>query len=214
MIKNLCGILIVCRSPAGIVPMGKKVLRHLGCSNVRGTAEGGEALSRMIREIKPRLIFMEAGFYDTATPYMAGQLLSKKPYLRIAVFSLAEYSEELEQAFVLHGVAGYINLQDGMAECYKGLKRILRGETYISRRVRRRIDELKELPPLRLNDSEREDEVMRLLAEGHTAGEIAGILHIASRTVDRHKNNLFKRYHVRNTAGLIKTGFLLGKIKF
>jgi DNA-binding NarL/FixJ family response regulator len=141
-------------------------------------------------------------------------MLRKKPYLRIAVFSLGEFPEELERAFALHEAAGYISLQDGMAEFYRGVKKILKGERYVARRVRRGLERLPELPGVRVRDSEREDEVMRLLAEGLTAQEVADTLKIGQRTVDRHKNHLFKRYHARNTPELIKAGVLLGKINF
>jgi DNA-binding NarL/FixJ family response regulator len=206
-------ILIVCRSPH-IVPLAKYTMARMGVSNVRGTSAAGEGLYRVIRELKPVVIFMEADFYRTATPFMVGQILKRKPYLKIAVFSLGSYPLDREMWFVFHKVLGYINLQDGMAEFYRGLKQLVRGRAYVSRRVRKAIEGLKSYPAFRLDESEREDEVMRLLADGYTTKEIEEALRISDRTVERHKTNMFNRYHVRNTVELIKDGVLLGRIRY
>jgi DNA-binding NarL/FixJ family response regulator len=101
-----------------------------------------------------------------------------------------------------------------MAEFYHGLKRMVRGGAYVSRRVREAIEGLKEYPRFRLDESEREDEVMRLLADGYTTREIEEALRISDRTVERHKTNMFNRYHVRNTVELIKDGVLMGRITY
>jgi DNA-binding NarL/FixJ family response regulator len=204
-------ILIACRSPH-IVPLAKYTMARMGFSDVRGTSVAGEGLYRVIGELKPAVIFMEAEFYRTATPFMVGQMLKRKPYLKIAVFSLGSYPLTLETWFVFHKALGYISLQDGMAEFYHGLKRMARGGAYVCRRVRKAVEGLREWPAFRLDESEREDEVMRLLGEGYTTRQIGEALRISGRTVERHKTNMFARYHVRNTAELIKAGLALGKI--
>jgi DNA-binding NarL/FixJ family response regulator len=213
MIKNPWGILVVCRS-LHMLPMARYVFARLGYGNVRGTSADGETLLQVIHEVKPMIIFLEADFYDIATPYMLGQILKKKPYLKIAVYSLSAYPADKEVQFIFHRAFGYINLQDGMADFYHGLKQLLRGEQYISRRVRKVIDKLEEYPALRLNDSKREDEVMGLLAKGYTTQQIADILKIGARTVERHKTNMFARYHIRNTPEMIKIGLQLEKIRY
>jgi DNA-binding NarL/FixJ family response regulator len=186
----------------------------MGFSNIRGTSAAGEGLDRVIRELRPMVIFMEADFYKTATPYMVGQMLKGKPYLKIAVFGLSAYPEEKEMRFIFHKALGYINLQDGMAEFYHGLRLLVNGKPYVPRRVRKAIMALKQYPVIRLNDSEREDEVLQLLADGYTTVEIAKILQISSATVERHKVNMFARYHARNTQEVIKAGVVLKKITY
>jgi DNA-binding NarL/FixJ family response regulator len=213
MIKSLGCILIVCRS-SHIVPLAKRVITRLGFSNIRGTSAAGDGLYRVIRELKPMVIFMEADFYKTATPYMLGQMLKAMPYLKVAVFGLSAYPEEKETLFIFHEALGYINLQDGMAEFYHGLRLLVNGKPYTPRRVRKAIMALKKYPVIRLNDSEREDEVLRLLADGYTTREIAGTLQVSDATVERHKVNMFARYHARNTQEAVKAGVVLKKISY
>jgi DNA-binding NarL/FixJ family response regulator len=213
MLKNLYQYLIASRSP-DIITEGKLLLKRIGVFNAQGVTEGGKALNRVINRTKPRLVFLESSFYSISTPYMAGQMLKKMPKLRIAVFSLGEYPVELEMKFIFHGAEGYISLRDGTAEFYHGIEKLCRGEQFVCRRVREKIDELDEAPVLRLDDSEREDEVLRLLAEGLTTDEIAKALNIGFRTVERHKTKMFIRYHARNTTELIRYGAASGKVKF
>jgi DNA-binding NarL/FixJ family response regulator len=188
------------------------VLGRLGYTNVRGTSVDGDGLLQVIQDTKPLITFMEADFFETTTPYRLGQLLKEKPYLKIAVYSLSVYPVDKEIQFIFHNAFGYINLQDGAAEFYRGLKRILRGERYISRRVREKIDTLTEYPPYRVNDSKREDEIMQLIWKGYNTKQIAALLNISIRTVERHKTNMYAHYHVRNCRELVKLGLELNKI--
>jgi DNA-binding NarL/FixJ family response regulator len=212
MTKNPWGILIVCRS-LHILPTARYVLGHLGYTNVQGTSVDGDGLIQVIQDIKPMITFLEADFFETSTPYRLGQLLQEKPYLKIAVYSLSAYPEDKEMQFVFHNAFGYINLQDGAAAFCRGLKKILRGEHYIPRRVRKKIDTLAAYPPYRVHDSKREDEVMELIWKGYKTRQIADLLNISVRTVERHKTNMYAHYHVQNCRELIKVGLELNKIK-
>ena len=213
MTKSLGCILISCRSPY-IVPLAKRTIARLGFSNIRGTSAAGEGLYQVIRALKPMVIFMEADFYKTATPYMVGRMLKEMPYLKAAVFGLSAYPEEKEMQFIFHKALGYINLQDGMAEFYHGLRLLVNGKPYVPRRVRKAMMGLKREPVIRLNDSDREDEVLQLLADGYTTVEIAETLQISDATVERHKVNMFARYHARNTREAVKAGVVLKKITY
>ena len=56
----------------------------------------------------------------------------------------------------------------------------------------------------------REQEVLRLIAYEHTSKEIAALLYLSAHTVDSHKKNLKLKLDVKNTAGLVRRGFELG----
>jgi two-component system nitrate/nitrite response regulator NarL len=192
--------------------MIKYLLGKMGYCGIQRTSAGGGALRKVIHELKPLIVLLEADFYKTGTPYMLGQMLADKPFLRIGVFSLGSYPLDREMLFYFSGASGYVNLQDGIAEFHRGLRRILRGEQYFSRRVLKNIEDQKDCPESKRDSTDREDEVMRLLADGYTTREIAEVLCIGVRTVERHKTRLFKKYRVRNTVELLKVGRDIGKI--
>jgi DNA-binding NarL/FixJ family response regulator len=206
------GVLFVSASD-GIFPLAKIYARKFGYENIKGTTLGRDALNRVINDYRPRLVFVDAGFYDTATPYMLARLREKMPGLTIAVFSLGECPEELETRFLLFGIERYISLRYGMADFIHGFKAILDGKPYVTARVRRRMDELEDIPEPSTRESEREDEVLVMLANGKRTMEIAELLHLSERTIAHHKTSIFSRYQVVNTAQMIRVAQNAGKLK-
>jgi DNA-binding NarL/FixJ family response regulator len=209
---NRGGILFVSKSN-DIFPLAKLYAAKFGYSNIKGTTLGRDALNRTINDFKPYLIFVDAAFYDTATPYMLAQLQKKMPGITIAVFSLGECPEEIEDRFLFFGIERYISLFYGMADFIHGFKAILDGKKYIAATVRRRVDELECIPEPSNRETGREDEVLVMLANGKRTKEIADVLNLSERTVAHHKTSIFSRYQVDNTAQMIRTAQNAGKIK-
>lgn len=58
--------------------------------------------------------------------------------------------------------------------------------------------------------SEREAEVLRLIAYEYTTKEIAEALYVSTHTIDSHRKKLMTKWNVRNTAGLVRVGFQSG----
>jgi len=61
--------------------------------------------------------------------------------------------------------------------------------------------------------SRRETQVLRLIADEYTTKEIAQELFVSAHTIDSHRKKLMEKWHVRNTAGLIRVGFECGVLK-
>jgi DNA-binding NarL/FixJ family response regulator len=159
------------------------------------------------------LVFFEAGFYDTATPYMLRKLQQKIPWLRIAVFCLGECPVEMELRFLFYGIERYVSLRHGMADFIHGFKAILDGKTYIAWKLKKRIEELEEIPEPSNRESEREDEIMVMLANGKPLAAIAETLNLSERTVAHHKTSIFSRFQAGNMAEFIRAAQNAGNIK-
>jgi DNA-binding NarL/FixJ family response regulator len=186
---------------------------RFGHSGIAGTTKSGDALRRVIRDTRPRLVFVEAGFYDTATPYMLRRLREDMPSLTVAVFSLGECPADMELRFLFFGVERYISLRYGMADFIHGFKAILDGKKYVTRKVQKRMDDLEDIPEPSLRESAREDEILVMLANGKRTKEIAGFLEISERTVAHHKTGIFSRYQAGNMAQMIRLAQNAGKIR-
>jgi DNA-binding NarL/FixJ family response regulator len=193
-----------------ILPLGKLYCHKLGYTRFRGTTVDGDALNMMINDVKPSVIMMESSFYRMATPYKVGELLKYMPYLPIAIFNLGECSEDQEVNFIKFGAKSYVSLRDGAAEFRRGVKSILQGRPYISARVRKRMESLKDETLYKADKSAREKEVLFLLADGATTQEIADTLKISFHTIENHKTGLFARYRVKNTVQMIRMALYLG----
>jgi DNA-binding NarL/FixJ family response regulator len=210
-LKGSC-ILFVSRSK-DIFPLAKLYAKKFGYFDIRGTMRDGDGLNKEIHECKPRLVFVEANFYDTATPYMLRKLQEKIPWLRLAVFSLGECAPELELRFLYYGIERYISLYHGMADFIHGFKAILDGKTYIAWKLRKRMEKLENIPEPSERESGREDEIMVMLANGRTVEQISKTLSLSERTVAHHKTSIFSRYQAGNMAEMIRAAQNSGKLK-
>jgi DNA-binding NarL/FixJ family response regulator len=193
--------------------LAKLYAKQFGCRDIKGTTQSGDRLNRVINEHKPRLVFVEAGFYDTATPYMLRELQEKIPWLKIAVFSLGERPLEQELRFLYYGIERYIALHHGLADFIHGFKAVLGGKNYVSRKVRNARDRLEVIPEPSNRESGREDEVLVMLANGKRLKEAAELLNRSEGTVRKHKTSLLSRYQARNMAELIRAAQNSGKLK-
>ena len=206
------GVLFVSRSEA-LFPLAKLYAKRAGYSDVKGTMRDGCALNRVINEYKPRLVFVEAAFYDTATPYMLRKLQSKIPWLKIAVFSLGECPADTELQFLFYGIERYVSLHYGMADFIHGFKAIMDGKKYVAWKLRKRFEELDAIPEPSEREGGREDEIMVMLANGKHIKEIAELLHLSERTVAHHKTGIFSRYQAANMAQFIRAAQNSGKLR-
>jgi DNA-binding NarL/FixJ family response regulator len=206
------GALIVCRR-SGIIPLGKMLLHMMGCLDVHGTTVSNNGLVFIINDLKPRIMFVEAGLYHDATPFRMEELLAQLPWLKIAAFSLGNYSDSVAIEFKYRKLRGYINLEDGIGEFRRGLKKILNGETYFSRMTEMQENMREEEPKVGIDYTAREQAVLKLVASGLTSKRIAKLLNVSVRTVDEHRGNLLEKYHVANTVELTRLSLYLGYIK-
>jgi DNA-binding NarL/FixJ family response regulator len=211
IVKGTC-ILFVSRSK-DLFPLAKLYTKKAGYPDIKGTTQGGKGLYRVINEHKPRLVFVEASFYDTATPYMLRELQKKIPWLRIAVFSLGASPIEQELRFLFYGIERYISLYHGMADFVHGFTAILKGKIYVSRKVWKAFEELETIPEPADKESEREDEVMVMLANGKRTKEIAALLGLSERTVAHHRSDIFSKYQASNITEMIRAAQNSGELK-
>jgi len=207
------GVLFVSKSES-LFPLAKLYAKKAGYSDIKGTTKGRDALNRVINEYKPRLVFVEADFYDTATPYMLRRLQNRIPWLRIAVFSLGECKPEMEIRFISFGIERYISLHHGMADFIHGFKAIMDGKKYIAWKLSKCVEQLDVVPEPSERESDREDEILVMLANGKHVKEIGELLGLSERTVAHHKTSIFSRYQVDKISLFIRAAQNSGKIRF
>jgi len=190
----------------------KKELERAGFEGVEITSLEKDGLNMLLNETKPALVFIDANFYQYATPFMTGLLLKKYPWLNIAAVSLCEYSVHIAMTFILFGVTSYVDYWDGVEEFWRGLAKIREGKSYISPKVAHCLEYKLDDEKQRLHITGRELEVLRLVCSGLTGNEAGEVLHISRRTVEEHKKNMRKIWNLRNERELVCMAFSLGLI--
>jgi hypothetical protein len=149
----------VCRR-SGIIPLGKMLRHTMGCLDVHGTTVSNNGLVFIINELKPRIMFVEAGLYHDVTPFRMEELLAQLPGLRIAAFSLGNYADSVAIEFKYRKLQGYVNLEDGIGEFRRGLKKILDGEQDFSKMTEQQESMTDEEPKVGIDYTAREREVL------------------------------------------------------
>ena len=176
--------------------------------DVVGIVSDGRALVRAASELKPDVIVV-----DIAMPILngldAGQRVKKMlPAVKLLYLTMNSDVEVAAEAF-RRGASGYLLKTCAAAEMVTAVRAVLRGKTYMSSVLSRDSINCLRWQNRRLAQenerlTERQREVLQLLAEGKVMKEIGGILHMTSRTVAYHKYRMMDVLGAQSNAELIK----------
>ncbi|MGB4501493.1 MAG: response regulator transcription factor [Dethiobacteria bacterium] len=175
-----------------------------------GEASNGDEALDILRKHKVDLVLM-----DLDMPVMGGLEATRnirKEFPEIKVLILTQYDHEEHVMSILEaGAHGFLNKSAASSELISAIRAVYRGDSYLSPSATKYLVESyqREAYSKKSRDpyeqlTEREKEVFRLLAEGHTSKEIAGMLVISPKTVDSHKTRLMDKLDLHNRAELIK----------
>lgn len=137
------------------------------------------------------------------------RLKAMRPALRILILSQHDDPVYLRQALAA-GASGYALKRAGGAELLEAIRAVGRGEVYVHPALTRVLVEERwgprtpESAPLSEPLTERETQVLRLIAHGYTTPEIAAELFLSVRTVEAHKTHLMEKLGVRGRRALVQ----------
>jgi DNA-binding NarL/FixJ family response regulator len=176
--------------------------------DVVGVVSDGRALVRAAGDLKPDVIVV-----DVAMPILNGldagqQVKEMLPTVKLVYLTMNTDDDVAAEAFA-RGASGYLLKTCAAAEMVQAVRDVLRGKSYISRGLSRdAIDCLRWQHKDLVNEEERltdrQREVLQLLAEGKVMKEVGGILNMATRTVAYHKYRMMEVLGAKSTAELVK----------
>jgi DNA-binding NarL/FixJ family response regulator len=155
---------------------------------------------------------IDLAILDISMPRMTGlqatrELLRRRPDLRVLILSMHEGEQYLYEALKA-GASGYVLKSVADRDIVEACRAAMRGEPFLypaalSALMRDYLDrarhgEAAPEDPL----TPRELEVIKLIAEGHTSEEIAGMLFISKKTVEHHRANILDKLQMRNRVEL------------
>jgi DNA-binding NarL/FixJ family response regulator len=175
---------------------------------VAEAASGKELLER-IREAAVDVVMLDIDMGSPNGIEAAARIHSTYPDIKILILSMIGLHDFVIQALD-NGATGYLLKNTGKDEVLTAIRSVARGDSYFSKEVSAILIENLHRPwtsrsrskgvPL----SNRETEVLKLIAQEYSNPEIAEKLFISIRTVDTHRRNLLEKLQVKNTAGLVK----------
>jgi DNA-binding NarL/FixJ family response regulator len=183
-----------------------------------GEAEDGLEAIRLIKKQKPDLVLL-----DLSMPRMNGlsvlrEIKGSMPEVKILVLSIHESDQYVLQAFEAKA-DGYAIKDSSREELRVAIRSVLEGKKYISPGVAGNVlegylDGRKTLKTKSALDTvtEREKEILKLLGEGYQNKEIADLVHISVKTVEKHRANIMAKLDLHNAAALTAFAFEHGLI--
>lgn len=140
---------------------------------------------------------------------MTREIKRRFPHIKVLLLTVSEDAETIKEAFGA-GVAGYVMKKAGKAELQKALQTIASGEKYYSESVvfellnrDKKIGDLVQESNTQGLLTERELEIIRLIARELSTNQIAEELYISPATVETHRHNILKKLGVKNSIGIV-----------
>lgn len=204
-----------------IVRQGLRTLLQMeGNFAVVGEAQTGREAVELAATLRPDVILM-----DIAMPLLNGlgatqQILAADPAARILILS-AHSDDAYIERLTAAGAAGFLEKQSSAEILTRAILEVAAGRPYFSPAITRRLaagmhrslDRNGTPQPAAKQLTGRESEVLQLVAEGQANKQIAAILGISIKTVEKHRQRLMDKLNVHETAGLTRYAIAHGYVE-
>ena len=182
-----------------------------------GEASDGREAIEMVKSQRPDVVFMDISMPGLNGLEATERIIKACPEVRVIILSRHDNEEYYWRALKM-GASGYLLKNAVIAELKEALQRVAGGEVYLSReisvRLRNRLP-LHQIAHARSpveHLSERQREILQLIAEGQTTKAIALILKISDKTVEYHRAKLMQQLNIFDIPGLVRFALRAGLI--
>jgi len=185
----------------------KNILRNQKDYEVMAEAADGQEALDKVSALKPDILLLDITMPKKSGLEILDQLQRASKKTKILIISVHKADAYIMRA-LKSGVKGYLNKENAADDLLPALRKITAGQVYLSSQASSYLLEKASKGSEEMAKenilSERETEVLRLVAEGKTSKEIAESLFISARTVENYKNNLLKKLGLHKSSDLIK----------
>jgi len=183
---------------------------------VAGEAEDGRQALEKVKSLHPDVILL-----DIAMPHLSGlEVISlikeAAPETQVVVLSMHS-KETYVQQVLSSGALGYVLKASPSTDILEAIRMAHRNEYFLSSRLKAEVigkylKTKRSTPALRGYDllTEREQQVFRLVAQGHSTSQIADILCVSPKTVEKHRTSLMNKLGVHDRLELLKYAIKIG----
>jgi NarL family two-component system response regulator LiaR len=182
----------------------RNLLEEQGVEVVGEASSGQEALQQ-VRELAPEVVLMDLNMPGMGGVEATREIARIAPLTRVVVLTISDRDGDILDAIVA-GACGYLLKDASIDELIRGISAAALGESLISPQIAAKVlRELRATRPaphtterLRTALTERELDVLRLIANGKDNSQIAAELHISAKTVKNHISNILMKLQIEN----------------
>ncbi len=191
--------------------------RHFVVEGEAGNARDGLT---MAKKIQPDVALVDISLPDDSGMQLTRRIREALPNTRVMIISMHAKIDYIVEAFQA-GATGYVVKESAAGRLVQGLHAVTEGEYFLDSSISHEVvSRLMQSPvrEARVNDMDygrltpREQEIMRLLAEGQSKSEIAERLFISIKTVENHRSNIMKKLDLHCAMDLVRYAAKLGLI--
>ena len=172
---------------------------------IAGEAAAGEEAVRLVRELAPDVVVMDLHMPGISGIEAIRQIAGFAPLTRVLVLTISDQDEDVLHA-ILAGACGYLLKDASVDELIRGIEAAAVGESLVSpaiagkvlQQVRATTVSPEVGDAVRAELSQRELEVLKLIASGNDNAMIAAELHISPKTVKNHISNILMKLQIEN----------------
>lgn len=194
-----------------------KILRDGICSIVKGSpdmevigeAADGKAALRLVKELSPDVVIMDISMPELNGIEATRRILADHPKIKVIALSMHHDKQFVSEIFKA-GASGYLLKDCAFDELEHAVRIVMDGKTYINPQIASLVIESFVNQPQTNSQkafsllTDREREVLQLIAEGHSTKEIASSLNVSAKTIESHRRQVMGKLNIRNVAELTK----------
>jgi DNA-binding NarL/FixJ family response regulator len=167
------------------------------------------------RSTKPDVVLLDVVMPDQSGLDVLPQLVHEQPEMKVLVLSMQDDPQYVRAAFAA-GASGYVLKEAADTEVVAAIREVARGGRYVHPELGARLVSAETEAARRADEdplSDREREVLRLLALGHTNQEIAKQLYISVRTAETHRAHIMQKLRLSSRAELVRSALTEGLLE-
>jgi DNA-binding NarL/FixJ family response regulator len=195
----------------------KALLKNEKDIRVIGEALNGIELLKLLEKEKPDVVLLDINMPEMDGIEATKIISSKYPHVKIIILSMHS-TKEFVAGLIEAGASGYILKNTGKKELVEAMQAVAKGKSYYSKGVTEIIMDSFKNPLRKIQDPElpqltdREKEILKLIAQELSTKKIAERLFISEETVNTHRRNIMSKTGAKNMAGMVKYALQRGLI--
>jgi DNA-binding NarL/FixJ family response regulator len=184
---------------------------------VVGEAEDGRSGLKEIEQKRPDIAILDLGMPKLNGIDATKQIIKLSPETKVIVLSMHAGDEYVRPA-IRAGASGYLLKGSGLSDLVSAIYAIHKGEAFFSPSIAKIL--LQDVLNAEQDDpentsealSDREREILQMIAEGYSSPQIARSLFISIKTVETHRSRIMKKLNIHNIAGLVRYAVRIGLV--